>query len=372
MSRDPDLSVRREVELALEKMDDIRALPGFIQLASDSERDIRARAVTALIALHLPRGGTLQVPLLTKLTSSFNKESDLDVVMEPDVPLDPSVIATLRDRLTDQDPKIRRQAAWGLGILRADAGIPELLFALRQDSDGDVRFESVRALRKIGVPSVGESLTPVLFSSDDRVRNEVIATLGSFRYRPAVPDLTKLFEQTKPGQQLRVQVLSALADIGDPASAEIFRSLSADKDENIRLYANEGLARLADPAMKSEISTARLREKNSGVQLAQAFALLRMGQVEYMDDLVRGLGSTWTRQLAREYLFETLPAQRPQLFTMYPDSAPARAELAHVFGFIGDREALPALSRFAHDPDRTVAETAQRAIRWINAPSRVD
>src|SRR5215471_16040666 len=47
--------VRRELEFALERMEDIQTLPGFIALASDSENDIRARAVSAMISVHLPR-----------------------------------------------------------------------------------------------------------------------------------------------------------------------------------------------------------------------------------------------------------------------------------------------------------------------------
>ena len=58
MARDVDASVRREVELALERMEDIQALPGFIAFASDVENDIRSRAVVATPAVE----GTRAVP----------------------------------------------------------------------------------------------------------------------------------------------------------------------------------------------------------------------------------------------------------------------------------------------------------------------
>lgn len=375
LTRDPNASVRREVELSLEQMNDIRSLPGFVQLAADDEKDIRERAVQSLISLHLSRGSG-PTAVLTKLGSILNHklDEDAETVVEPDVPVDPSVVRALRDRMSDRETGIRRQAARGLGILRADAAIPELVSALREDRDDDVRFESARALRKVGNPSAGDRIVPMLHYNNDRVRNEVANTLGLLRFRRAVPDLIKVFEETKPGLPTRAQALSALADIGDPASAQVFQRAKSDKDEAIRLYANEGLARVADPNTKTAMSAARLTEKSSRVRTAQAFGLLRMGQVEYMDELVRALGSTLgsslTRELAKEYLQETLPAQRAALFSQRSEDASIRAELADIFGLIGDRAALPALSGMAGDPDSGVAKAAERAIRWINAAGR--
>src|SRR5262245_10579552 len=55
MTNDPVVAVRREVELALEHMQDLQALPGLLAFASDGENDIRARAVAALVDIHLSR-----------------------------------------------------------------------------------------------------------------------------------------------------------------------------------------------------------------------------------------------------------------------------------------------------------------------------
>ena len=132
-----------------------------------------------------------------------------------------------------------------MGILRSEAAIQELLLAVGQDRDSDVRFEAVRALRKIGNASVGDRLVPMLNLNSDRVRHEIITTLGSLKYRAAVSELTRIFEQAKAGDRARTLALSALADIADPASQPVFLGMKADKDVSIRLYANEGLARLA-------------------------------------------------------------------------------------------------------------------------------
>jgi HEAT repeat protein len=373
LAEDPDASVRRQVELALEEMSDIRVISGLVQFTADSEPDIRDRAVHALVNLHLPRatGPTAALLKFGNLITPWLDEYS-DTVVEPDVPVDASVVTALRARMSDTEDKIRQHASRGLGILRAEAAIPELLVAVGQDRDPEVRFEAVRALRKIGNASVGDRLLPVLNLNMDRVRNEIIGTLGSLKYRGAVPELTRIFEQARTADRARTLALAALADIADPSSRPVFLGLKADKDASIRLYANEGLARLGDSSLGTMMSADRLVERNQRVQAAQAFGLLRMGREEYLDELVRELGRPTTRDLAREYLIETQPAERPALFAAHSKSAIVRAELADLFGLMGDRSALPALQELERDSDRGVARTAERAIRRLTAGTHFD
>lgn len=369
LTEDSDAGVRRQVELALEEMNDIQVLPGLVALSADSEADIRDRAVHALVNLHLPRPaglvkfGSLLSPWATEYA---------ETIVEPDVPVDPSVISALRARLSDSEDGIRRTAAQGLGILRGSAAIPELLEALGQDRDPEVRFQAVRALRKIGDASVGDRLLPGLNLNVDKVRNEIIVTLGALRYREAVPDLTRVFEESKPSEKARTLALSALADIAAPASRALFLGNKVDKDVATRTYANEGLSRLSDASLLTMMSADRLTEKNARVQTAQAFGLLSLGRKEYLEELVRALEKPATKDLAREYLHETKAADRPALFAAQPKSAVGRAELADVLGLMGDKAALPALQELERDNDATVARNAERAVRRITAAPRFD
>jgi HEAT repeat protein len=373
LTEDSDAGVRRQVELTLEEMNDIQTLPGFVQLSADSEADIRDRAVHALVNLHLPRqtGPTAALNKFGNLISPWVDEY-ADTVVEPDVPVDASVVTALRARLSDSEDGIRRAASQGLGILRGSAAIPELLQALGQDRDPEVRFQSVRALKKIGDASVGDRLLPGLNLNVEKVRNEIIVALGALRYREAVPDLTRVFEDSKPSEKARTLALAALADIGAPDSRALFLGLKADKDVAIRTFANEGISRLSDATLLTMMSADRLTEKNARVQTAQAFGLLRLGRKEYLDELVRALEKVPTKDLAREYLHETQPADRPALFASRPKSAYGRAEFADVLGLLGDQAALPALQELERDNDATVAKNAERAVRRITAAPRFD
>jgi HEAT repeat protein len=366
LAHDPVDAVRREVEFTLERMNDIQALPGLIALASDNQNDIRARAVATLVNIHLPRA-TGVTGALSKFGEliNFGPDRDVETVVEPDVPVDPTVVATLRARLVDPERGIRRTAIRGLGILRARPAIPDLLQVIREDRDYGLRYDSARAIRKIGDASIAGELVEFLNINNDTVRNELMATLGAMRFRGAVPELTRIVEQSKKVDFPTIVAMSALADIADPASATLFETHKADKNEWMRLYANEGIARTADRGQKTAISAARLIEKSPRVRAAQAFGLLRIGEPEYLDELIRGLESSATRDLAKEYLLETNPADRQALYAPRTTSPAARAELAEVLGKIGDPEALPRLQELAHDTDSEVARAAERAARRL-------
>ena len=367
LTADPVAAVRRELELTLERMDDPATLPGFVALGSDGETDIRARAVASIVNVYVPHA--IGVTLANLREMAFGSPGDLDVFVEPDVAVDPAALETLRARLDDSDRGIRRTAIRGMGILRARSAVPDLLRVVREDRDDALRLDAVRSLRKIDDTAVGAELVPLLNINSNDVRYELIATLGSFRYRPAVPELTRIQAESKETDVTAILALAALADIADPASMPTFDALKGHKDERLRLFASEGIARVADQSRKTEISAARLVEKSPRVKTAQAFALLRLGQSEYLDELVRALDRPATRDLAKEYLLETQPAAREALFAPRSASSSARAGLAEVFGLMGDPHALPRLEEFRQDSNKDVAQAAERATRRIAAVS---
>lgn len=371
LAHDPIATVRREVELSLENMADMRALPGFVAFASDLEDDIRARAVASLVSLHLPRvtGLTAKLVRLGELVM-LSPEPDLEQVVEPDIPVDPIVISTLIARIGDLQRGIRRTAIRGLGILRAKPAVADLVRVVREDRDDGLRFDAARSLRKIGDASVGDELVALLNINGDAVRNELMETLGAMRHHGAVPELTRIVSSAARTDGPRVIALAALADIADPSSVPLFEQLRDDKNEPLRLYANEGLARTAMKENKTSISAARLTEKSPRVRTAQAFGLLRIGETEYLDELVRALDRDLTRGLAKEYLLETSPTDREALFAPREAKPSTRAELAEVLGRMGDPNALPRLQEMANDSDVEVAKAAARAAKRIAvAPS---
>lgn len=372
---DSDPAVRREIVSALDKMLDIRALPAFVNLMSDPEKDIRDKCIRGLINLYLPQESGLSVAV-TKVANFFNPWSDEwgDIVVEPGIKIDPSAIAALRNRLQDADDGIREKAARSLGILKGTDAIPAMLDSLRQEKSNAVRFELVRSLRKIGNPSVAKDLMSYVDYSDFKARNEAVYTVGRFRHRDGVPELTRLYEKESGlppkliDKTYRAMVLEALAFIADPSSKELFAKEKQNPDETLRLHALEGLARIGDPSLATEISRDRLKEKDPKMQAAQAYALYRMGRKEYLDEVVKALGNRKTNNEARQYLVELRPDELTDLYAQIKNKeVGVREGLAEVFGLIGDDKAIAPLRELSKDGRGQIAATANQAIRRINA-----
>ncbi len=376
-SGDANADVRREVVTALDKMLDMRALPAFINLSSDPEKDIREKCLQGIINLYLPQETGLS-GTVNKVANFLNPWSDewADVVVEPGIKVDPGVIAAFRNRLQDGDDGIRQKAARGLGILKGRDAIPVMLDSLKQDKSSAVRFEIVRSLRKIGDFSVAKDLMQYVDYSDFKIRNEAVYTVGRMRYREGAPELNRLYEKEMAlppkliDKTYAAAVLDALAFIADPTSKEIFLKAKQSKDDTLRLHAVEGLARIGDPSMATDISRDRLHEKDAKMLTAQAFALCRMGRKEYLDEVVKALGSRKTNNEARQYLVELPPEERPDLYAQIKNKdVGVREGLAEVFGLIGDGKAVGPLQELAKDNRGQIAALANQALRRINARS---
>ena len=164
---DPDPSVRRAVVATLQALDDIRSLPGLVALTSDPERDIRESAVTGVTRLYLPRESGIG-PSLTRVVNFFNPNSDewADVVIEPDLGVDPTVVPALQARLQDPSDGIRVKAARSLGILRGRTAVPMLVLVMKEDRNPSVRFEAIRAIGKIGDTTAAKDVLPFTLSTE--------------------------------------------------------------------------------------------------------------------------------------------------------------------------------------------------------------
>ncbi len=234
---DPDPAVRRAVVATLQALDDIRSLPGLVALTGDPERDIRESAVTGVTRLYLPRESGIG-PSLTRVVNFFNPNSDewADVVIEPDLAVDPTVIPALQARLQDPTDSIRIKAARSIGILRGRAAVPMLVLVMKEDRNPSVRFEAIRAIGKIGDTSAAKEVLPFTLSTESKLRTEAALAVGRLHDRSALPELTRLFmkeaalQKRRADAGFRAALIEAIALIADPSSKELFTRQRAHDD----------------------------------------------------------------------------------------------------------------------------------------------
>jgi HEAT repeat protein len=261
-------------------------------------------------------------------------------------------------------PSVRQNAALALGILDGRPAVRDLQGALG-DAEPSVRGAAATALGKIGTAEDGKALIPLLADPNGGVRDRVLHAIGVLRVKDAGPALRELFEQNRK-KDLGNRVLACLSRIGDPAQTDLFRELVQDPDVETRRLAIEGLGRVVDASMLDAFKKDYQRERREELRLAMSFALTLLGDRAFLDSLVLALPSRTMGKRCRGYILEMGPRVAADLFPYLNDpDADIRATLSDLLAQMGDPAAIPHLQPLINDPNRTVADRANRAVERL-------
>jgi HEAT repeat protein len=318
---------------------------------------------------------------VTEVVNTINPlADDFDPrVVESYVPVSQDAVKALQEQLEDKDTSVRAKAALALGILRASSALPSIQEALTRESKQEVQVELVRTAYKIGDPSVGTYLIPLLDSSNKRVRDEAIFALGRLRVQQAAQELMGFLDVRERRKvfgvvpvsgkdDLQKRALEALAYIGDPSTKGLFINSLADPRAEFRRYGAEGLGRIGESNVLNDIARAHLREESGEAKLAMSFALYRLGREEHLIELVESLKS---RDQGYQYLLEMSPDEVPKLYPYLESerNTRVRRRLIDVIGLRGDRSALEVIQQIAKNPsnDSEIVGAANMAIRRLQS-----
>ncbi|HZS40372.1 MAG TPA: HEAT repeat domain-containing protein [Polyangia bacterium] len=243
--------------------------------------------------------------------------------------------AALRD-LADRDPRVRAQAADGLG--RADGGeraqAIAALSAAAVDEHASVRYAALLSLGELGAAGAVEIAAERLTDGEPLVREAAAIALGELALAAAgePPDAATnaapnaVVERAwgalaealgYPQPEVRFQAIASLAQLDAARAAPLVRAALDDVDAKVRAQACAALGDARDRG--SADALARLLDDAPDVRHEAALALARMGDRR---------GAAW--------LVEALDHRDLAL-----DAAQALAEL----GVAGDERAHAALAR---------------------------
>jgi len=370
---DRDVSVREEVVKSLGLLKDQEAITMLLTTIKDPADSVREESIIALVNLYADRdAGSVITRTAKKVYKTINpfrdQVGDEATVIEAYVRVAPMVIDSIADRLVDSSLAVRLDAAKALGILRARPAVPKMLDAMKT-GDANLRIAVLRSLYKIRDTSVDEQILPYLNDSDNNVRAETILTLGLFRSQKALPELKRIYDQN-PNTKLRLKAFQALALIGDGSTLDLFQRNLRDPDKAYREAAAEGIGRVGEASLVEEVSRTFLNEKDMGAQLAQSFALYRLGRREFMDRLLMGLAERMYHEQATAYLVEMGAPVVPDLIrSLNHENAIVREKLCAVLGLIGDSSTIEQLKPLLRDSNPSVVSEAALAIRRLGAGS---
>jgi HEAT repeat protein len=384
----PDAGTRfRAVQLLKQAAYPEAAVP-LAALVTDPQDSIQLEAIAAELNIFLAE------PIVPKKRVAFVVEVRNAVRAEPAFAAGPSVLGArpvpvevltaLRTAARDENPRVAIEALYAFGALAAQpgGGRRDLLRAAGPDiaafigsSDPAMRYAAVRVLGRVFAKraqdepietSVGDAAITALNDTDRAVRTAAMQTLGAMRYERGVQALTDLFAFYGSGEPAEAS-LDALAHIAHATSVPLFITQLASKSTVHRGIAMEGLARAGDASQLQAIQTAVDKERDAGVALAGAFALVRLGNAS-TDQVADLLSRPRLHDQAKRYLIEIAPGRTAAFSRQLLDSDPQiRADVVDALGLAGDPAAIAVVEPLMSDRDPLVARAAERAVARLRA-----
>lgn len=380
-AKDEDREVRSEAVKSLGMIKEMSTIPNLIAALGDSDIDVQRMAVKSLVSLYIEEG----VDFIINRRTGWNRfnpflDTDDNEIIEPYMTVDPQIITALGESARGaRDVDVRIAAIRALGVLRGREAIPMLVDALT--ADRDVRVDVLRAFIKIGDQSAGPHLVPFFRDTDRKVRTQAMVAAGLLKYQPAIDPLLSVYglgpeeekgSVTSVARKIKGSIqylpprdegaLWALSLFGDEKAEQIFVENMTDKNVDRRRYAIEGLARIADPRYRDQISRLVLTEGNAQVKLAEHWALYRFGDQDELGNVVKELDDR--DEQARSYLLEI---DKPEHLYPYLRSSNRTVRLAviGILGSIGASDAVKELEPIVKASGARTADEATVAIKRI-------
>jgi cyclophilin family peptidyl-prolyl cis-trans isomerase/HEAT repeat protein len=269
----------------------------------------------------------------------------------------PAALAAL---LTDQEGRVRRRAALGVGRAGLSAGIAPLSSLLAGDPEPEVRAMAAFALGLIGDAAAAPVLTTALADADPRIQGRAAEALGLIAHKAAAAAVAQMV-----AAHISAGALTGIDsdELGHPLAPAV---------EAVRLgiYA---LVRLGDMA---SLKTAMLAANGGPASdwWPLAYAMQRIGHADALPVLRGwlGRGGAYTRAFAVKGIgglkdqasrapLETLAADARQPLTV-------RVQAVRALGAIADAQSAPALTALL--PSSTPAVLRLEAAAAIRALAR--
>jgi HEAT repeat protein len=212
-----------------------------------------------------------------------------------------------------------------------------------------------------------------LVSDDPAVRSAAAVRLGQAQSKEAVDALIASLDD--PEETVRVNVIRALSDIGDPKAIPGIVACVADRQSAVRMAACQALGVLKDPrglpalekALSDQDESVRIVAARSAGQLPGPESLEVLLRVALQDASERIRGHV-VRVVGERRAREAVPRLESALRA---ESDLVRANAAMSLGELGDRSSLPVLFRSLDDPFYKVRCLSAHAIARI-APGDAD
>lgn len=286
-----DPTVRAAAAKALGAIKDSKALTPLAEALRKNSAEAK-QYEDAIVAIF----GGLSVDEVIKTADSKDKDlrmlalKSLAKFAEGGARPEPRILATLKKKLGDADPQIRRSAAFALARIQ-DEGVVASLVALKDDPDEAIREQVAVALTKSKHPDANAILLKYVEDSKTPVRR---AAVDGLRIRGVKSALKKLkFHLKHRDVGVRRAVMHATVELaGADGWEQWFQDWSNalyDLDPEVKIHAVTGIAYRPTDARVPSLIGALATDANADVQIAALKALGKTKAKEAIEYVARAL-----------------------------------------------------------------------------------
>ena len=371
--RSPEADVRRDGLRALGATGYPDAIAPISQLLADPEDDIQLEAIYTLLSFYhvekpavvKRRRGLVVETRSRSAAQAIYERGPFGLIPQP-VPIE--LTNALGQAMFDNSARVRREAAYGLGVMGRsplDSYAADALARSLQDRDTDVREAAARVIGGLRVTTAGDALVAALNDDQTRVATAAMRSLGDIKAWQALQALTDQFQYYQSKGPRAEAAFDALARIAHASSQPMFSAQLTSSSANLRRLAGEGLARSGNREAAQQAAAALAGDRERDVQLAGTFAAVSGGGPgsSGVGGLIAALDNGAFHEQAMSYLVELGPRAVAGLEqAMAAPDVDTRERVTMVLGFIGGEQALQLLDRARGDADLRVVRAAERAI----------
>ncbi len=183
--------------------------------------------------------------------------------------------------LEDPDPAVAARAAYALGESKAESAIPGLCKALRDSPNPEVRRYAAYALSRMPDPREEGFLLQALRDEDPRTRGYAATALEKLGSTKAAAPLARaLLADPKAPKEVRLRILSALAELGGPREIpKVLLGVGPKEDVDLLRAQVYALQKLTPQLQRSEEEDLLAGLLDSPSSYVKGYAIDRLGEV---------------------------------------------------------------------------------------------
>ena len=278
-----DDTTAAEAGVLIKKMDPAVSRPVILSgLSSNNPRIINR----LLSFIEEKRWSGFSQAIIPLISSGLPTETKL-LAMETLIALgDKNALSVLETTVKSNDKRLSTRALSALlSFNEVSRDTADLVAQRLQDADDEIRLMVAEALPYTDSYRLTPIITDALVQSPySEVKVYCLKTLGKLKYNKALPQITPLMND--PAETVREAAAEALVNIGDPSTADLFRTYISDDNAVIRALCAEGLARINNTE-STPLLVGALSDKDASVRTSAISALGQLKAKEALNPIIQ-------------------------------------------------------------------------------------